>query len=155
MSNDASDILTPETRTPVADGGSAREPDREPAGRARRLLLTIGVIGLLVVASLGGLAVFWDGGDPGGVTLVIPEGSAAQLDYPTIDSAIEVPTDLVFEQGEVLVIRNEDTAANRAGPWVLAAGETLRMRYDTPGEFFYLCTVDDSESVTVTVVDRE
>src|SRR5690606_5362748 len=98
---------------------------------------------------------FRDGDDSGGMTLVIPEGSAAKLDYPTIDSAIEVPTKMVFERGEVLTIRNEDTAANRAGPWVLAAGETLRMRFDTPGEYFYLCTVDAAESVTVTVVESE
>lgn len=155
MSDDASDILVPDPRSPVDDGQPTRPQEREPAGRARRLLITIGVIGLLVVVSLGGLAAFRDGDDSGGMTLVIPEGSAAKLDYPTIDSAIEVPTKMVFERGEVLTIRNEDTAANRAGPWVLAAGETLRMRFDTPGEYFYLCTVDAAESVTVTVVESE
>lgn len=125
-----------------------------PADRARRLLVAIGVIGLLAVISLGGVALVWDGdGEPGGQTFVIPEGAAATLDYPTIDTAIDVPTDLVFERGEVLTIRNEDSAANRAGPWVLAGGETLRMAFDTPGEYFYLCSVDEEESVTVTVIE--
>jgi hypothetical protein len=122
-------------------------------GRAQRLLIAVGAIGLLLVVSLGGFALLWDGGDPGGLTLVIPEGAAATLEYPTIDSAIAVPTELVFERGEVLTIRNEDTAANRAGPWVLGAGETLRMKFDTPGEYSYLCTVDASENVTVTVLE--
>lgn len=125
----------------------------EPVGRSRRLLLAIGAIGLLLTVSLGGFALIWDGGDAGGLTLVIPEGAAATLDYPTIDSAIAVPTELVFEQGEVLTIRNDDTAANRAGPWVLGAGETLRMKFDTPGEYSYLCTVDAAESVSVRVVE--
>ena len=146
MSDDVSDNLAPGTATPADDG--------QPASRSRRLLLVAGVIGLLLVVSLGGVAMLWDGGEPGGMTFVIPEGAAATLDYPTIDTAIDIPTDLVFERGEVLTIRNEDTAANRAGPWVLAAGETLRMKFDTPGEYFYLCSVDEAKSVTVTVVEE-
>ncbi|MBA2289224.1 MAG: hypothetical protein H0V98_02425 [Chloroflexia bacterium] len=124
-----------------------------PRQRHRTILIAAGLLLVIAVLSLGGDALLWDGGEQEGMILVIPEGSAATLDYPTIDSAIEVPTDLVFEQGETLTIRNDDTEANRAGPWVLAAGESLRMRFDTPGEFFYLCAVDASESVTVTVVE--
>lgn len=140
---------------PTQDHDTSDVPSAErPAlGRARRLLLAFGAIGLLLVISLGGFALIWDGGDPGGLTLVIPEGAAATLDYPTIDSAIAVPTELVFERGEVLTIRNEDSSANRAGPWVLGAGETLRMKFDTPGEYSYLCAVDVAESVTIRVLD--
>lgn len=125
-----------------------------PNRRGRTILIASGLLLVIAVLSLGGIALLWDGGEQEGMILVIPPGSAATLDYPTIDSAIEVPTDLVFERGEVLTIRNDDTVANRAGPWVLAAGESLRMRFDTPGEFFYLCSVDASESVTVTVVEE-
>ena len=144
MADDLNDILLPESRSSL--------DDRQPVRRSTLTMVTVGVLLLLAAVSLGGYALMWDGGEPGGLTLVIPVGSAAALDYPTIDSAIEVPTDLVFEEGEVLTIRNEDTAANRAGPWVLAPGESLRMRFDNTGEFFYLCTVDEAESVTVTVV---
>lgn len=144
------DVAAPDAIDPDSD---ANEP--RALGRSQRLLIAVGAIGLLLVVSLGGFALLWDGGDPGGLTLVIPEGAAATLEYPTIDSAIAVPTELVFERGEVLTIRNEDTAANRAGPWVLGAGETLRMKFDTPGEYSYLCTVDASENVTVTVLDME
>ncbi len=136
----------------IASEPGAAPPER--LDRSRRLLLAVGAIGLLLAISLGGFALLWDGGEPGGLTLVIPNGVAATLDYPTIDSAIAVPTELVFERGEVLTIRNEDSAANRAGPWVLGAGETLRMKFDTPGEYSYLCTVDAEESVTVTVLER-
>jgi hypothetical protein len=138
------DTLPQDSRSDAADAPSSRE---------RRLLIALGVFGLLVVLTLGGFALLYEPGEPEGLRLVIPEGAAATLNYPTIDSAIDVPTDLVFARGEVLTITNEDTAANRAGPWVLAAGETLRMRFDTPGEYFYLCAVDEEESVTVTVVE--
>lgn len=130
-------------------------PAGAPGSRRRALGIALGILLTIVVLSVGGLALRWDdlfGDEPGGMTLVIPAGAAATLDYPTVDSAIAVPTDLVFRQGEVLTIRNEDSEANRAGPWVLAGGESLRMRWDEPGEFFYLCAVDDTESVTVTVV---
>ncbi len=120
----------------------------------RTILIASGLLLVIAVLSLAGIALLWYGGEQEGMILVIPPGSAATLDYPTIDSAIEVPTDLVFEQGETLTIRNDDTEANRAGPWVLAVGESLRMRFDTPGEFFYLCAVDATESVTVTVVEE-
>lgn len=154
MNDPVSDTIPPATRSAPDQAEATREPQRIPSSRSRRLLLAIGVIGLLAVVSLGGVALIWDGGAPEGTTFVIPDGAAATLDYPTIDTAIEVPTDLVFEQGEVLTIRNEDSAANRAGPWVLAGGETLRMKFDTPGEYFYLCTVDEAESVTVTVIEE-
>ncbi|MBA2758210.1 MAG: hypothetical protein H0U38_00820 [Chloroflexia bacterium] len=125
-----------------------------PNRRGRTILIASGLLLVIAVLSLGGIALLWDGGEQEGMILVIPPGSAATLDYPTIDSAIEVPTDMVFEQGDILTIRNDDSVANRAGPWVLAVGESLRMRFDTPGEFFYLCAVDATESVTVTVVEE-
>ena len=153
MSAENASITNPPEAAPSAGAAPEAVEGDAPRGRERLALITVGVLGLLIVLGLGGFALLYDSPEPGGLTLVIPEGAAATLDYPTIDSAIDVPNDLVFEQGEVLVIRNEDTAANRAGPWVLAAGETLRMRFETTGEFFYLCTVDESESVTVTVVE--
>ena len=144
----------PDTITTDADVvPDDRVTDDAPRGREKRLLIALGLVGLLMVIGLGGFAIFYDAGEPEGITFVIPEGAAAELDYPTIDTAIDVPNDIRLEKGQVLTIRNEDTAANRAGPWVLAGGETLRMRFDTTGEFFYLCTVDEDESVTVTVVD--
>lgn len=154
MSAESADTTSIPPDTDSDEGAVPEDAERDtPRGRERLALITVGVLGLLTVLGLGGFALFYDSPEPGGLTLVIPEGAAAKLDYPTIDSAIEVPTDLVFAQGEVLVIRNEDSAANRAGPWVLAAGETLRMRFETTGEFYYLCTVDESESVSITVVE--
>lgn len=153
MGDGVPDIVGPDVTSPVDDSRGPGGKRRRTPARSRSVLIAVGILGVIATLSLGGIAVLWDGPDAGGTILVIPEGAAATLDYPTLDTAIDVPTDMVFEQGQVLTIRNEDTVANRAGPWVLAAGETLRMKFDTPGEYFYLCSVDAAESVTVTVVE--
>jgi len=88
-----------------------------------------------------------------GLVFVIPKGASANVDVPTIDSAIAIPTEITFAKGEpaLLSIRNEDTVANRAGPWVIGPGQTYTARFDEPGTYEYVCTVDASESVTITV----
>lgn len=91
--------------------------------------------------------------DGQGLLFVIPEGASATVDVPTIDSAIAIPTQITFKEGEpaVLSIRNEDTVANRAGPWVIGPGQTYTAKFDEPGTYEYVCTVDATESVTIVV----
>lgn len=88
-----------------------------------------------------------------GLQFVIPYGASKNISVPTIDSAIDVPTNIVFKKGEpaVLSIRNEDNVANRAGPWVVGAGQTYTAKFDKPGTYEYLCSVAAAESVTITV----
>jgi len=88
-----------------------------------------------------------------GLEFVIPKGASETLDVPTIDSAIVIPTQITFAKGEpaVLSIRNEDSVANRAGPWVIGPGQTYTAKFDAPGTYEYVCTVDASESVTIVV----
>lgn len=122
--------------------------------RQRLLLVAAGITGLLLVLMLGGVARFWEGSGAGGLVFVIPQGAAAQLDQPMIDSAIAIPTDIRFGPGDDarITIRNEDSTTNRAGPWVVMPGQTYTVGPLPPGEYFYNCTVDAAESVTVTVV---
>jgi len=89
----------------------------------------------------------------GGLSFVIPLGASATLANPAMDSAIAIPTRIVFKDGEpaVLTIRNADTAPNRAGPWVLGPGQTYTVRFDQPGTYAYACTMNPAESVTVIV----
>ncbi|MGC4190305.1 MAG: plastocyanin/azurin family copper-binding protein [Thermomicrobiales bacterium] len=88
-----------------------------------------------------------------GLVFVIPQGASANVEVPTIDSAIAIPTQITFAKGEpaILSIRNEDTVANRAGPWVIGPGQTYTAKFDEPGTYEYVCTVDASESVTIVV----
>lgn len=121
--------------------------------RRRLLLIATGIAGLLLVATLGGVARFWEGSEIGGLVFVIPEGAAAELDQPTIDSAITIPTDIRFSPGDDarITIRNEDSTANRAGPWVIMPGQVYTIGPLPPGTYQFNCTVDPAESVTVTV----
>lgn len=124
--------------------------------RARLRLLAIGVGLLAIVAVLLGVQAFaanHQGSTDGGLHFVIPAGASNDLAVPTIDSAIEIPTRIVFRDGEaaILTIRNDDSVANRAGPWVIGPGQTYTARFDQPGTYDYACTVDPRESVTVIV----
>lgn len=125
----------------------------EKKSRRRRVILPI--IGVLIAIAVVALVNIRDSGDnvPEGLLFVIPAGASETVEVPTIDSAIEIPTEIVFAPGEVsrITIRNDDSTAHRAGPWVVGAGQSYTMRFDKPGEFQFDCTVDITESVTVTV----
>lgn len=143
-------------------GSRAPEPAISPPPRAPRkdrtrlLLIGAGLVTLLLVAALGGVAMFREDADPEGLLFVIPKGAAATLEQPTIDSAIAVPTDIRFGPGEEarITIRNDDETANRAGPWVVAPGQTYTIGPLSPGTYQFDCTVDPAETVIVTVEGR-
>jgi hypothetical protein len=144
---------------PVRDDTTMEQPVASVSPRARRkqrrrlLLIAGGIAALLIVATLGGVALFREESGPGGLVFVIPAGAAGKLERPTIDSAIVVPTDIRFGPGDEarITIRNEDSTANRAGPWVVTAGQTYTIGPLPPGTYQFDCTVDPAESVTVTV----
>lgn len=123
--------------------------------RSRLLMLTVSIAAMVIVGALGGVAAFWPEDEPQGLVFVIPEGRAAELNIPTVDSAIDIPTDIRFGPNDVasITIINEDTTMNRAGPWVVGAGQTYTLRFDNPGSFKFDCTVDPTETVVVTVTD--
>lgn len=137
----------------VASEEASGEESRPSLAR-RRWLLPMAVVAvwvLVFVAVFGSrqLAV----NEPPGLEFVIPRGASARLQVPTIDSAIEIPTDIRFGPGETarITVRNEDTVANRAGPWLIGAGQTYSANFDEAGVYQFACSVDASESVTVTV----
>lgn len=126
-----------------------------PRSRPRLMLMALSVVALVIVGALGGMAAFWPEDEPQGLVFVIPEGRAAELNIPTVDSAIEIPTDIRFGPDDVasITIINDDTTMNRAGPWVIEAGQTYTLRFDKAGTFKFDCTVDPSESVVITVTE--
>lgn len=144
MSDDQSTIQAPEQ--------TGNRPDRS---RSRVMLFALSIAALVLVGALGGVAAFWPEDEPQGLVFVIPEGRAEELNIPTVDSAIEIPTDIRFGPNDVarITIINEDTTMNRAGPWVIEAGQTYTLKFDKPGTFKFDCTVDPSESVVITVTN--
>ncbi len=131
------------------------QPSRIRPERSRLLLLALSLVAMMIVGALGGVAAFWPENEPQGLIFTIPEGRAAELNIPTVDSAIDIPTDIRFGPNDVasITIVNEDTAMNRAGPWVIDAGQTYTLSFDEPGTYQFDCTVDPAETVVVTVTD--
>lgn len=123
--------------------------------RSRLILLACSIATLVLVGALGGVSAFWQESEPEGLVFIIPEGRAAELNIPTVDSAIDIPTDIRFGPGDVakITIINDDSTMNRAGPWLVDAGQKYTLRFDKPGVYKFDCTVDPSESVVITVTD--
>lgn len=119
----------------------------------------VGVVALALlgmVLGLGGITgLGWGRAETTGAGLrfVIPAGSAARVAEPGIDSAVAIPLDIRFASGETaaITIRNDDTVAHRAGPFLVAAGQTYVQRFRDPGTYPIACAVDPAESIVVTV----
>src|SRR5688500_15609192 len=107
--------------------------DASPPGRSLAIFALLGAA-VVVVALLVRATTDWFGlrrpADPG-LLFVIPEGSAANLTHPTIDSAIDIPPKITFRAGETaaITIRNDDSVAHRAGPFVVDARQTFVQRF--------------------------
>jgi plastocyanin len=80
---------------------------------------------------------------------VIPPGAGLALDAGEPLSIL--PADLDAKVGQTIRIVNEDDRGHLVGPWFVGAGETLRQRFASPGEFIGECTVHPSGLITVTV----
>lgn len=139
----------------LAQSGS--RPRRRPIALNHR---AVPLVSLLLVAAMC-LAIYVMANrastaeDPG-LVFTIPAGASARVAVPTIDSAIEIPVDIRFGPDDTakITIRNEDSVAHRAGPWVIGAGQEYTARFDQPGVYEFECSVDAAESVTITVWDE-
>ena len=149
------DSLNGTSGTPADAAGDDRAMTRPGRSRSRLMLLAASLAALVLVGALGGVSAFWADAEPEGLVFVIPAGAAERLDMPTIDSAIDIPIDIRFGPNDVarITIINEDSTMNRAGPWLVDAGQTYRLKFDKPGVYQFDCSVDASESVTVTVTE--
>ncbi len=138
------------------EDGEERAPLRAN-GDWRRFGIGIVALALLgMVLGLGGFASLGWGREESigsGLLFVIPAGSADLVAEPGFDSAVTIPTDIRFASGEsaAITIRNEDTVAHRAGPFLVAAGQTYVQRFRNPGSYPIACAVDPAESIVVTV----
>jgi len=154
VSTERGETANPDAST-IQDG-DARSHLRT-SGSWRRFGLGIVALALLgLVLGLGGIASLGWGrletsGD--GLLFIIPAGSVAKVAEPGIDTAVIIPTDIRFAAGETatITIRNDDTVAHRAGPFLVAAGQTFVQRFRDPGAYPIACAVDPAESIVVTV----
>ena len=135
---------TPAELTPDPSAASSRNRTVALGAAALVFLLAIGVGAFVLLGN--------DEGSEPGMVFVIPAGSKADV-VPELQSAISIPTDIRFGPDDVaaITIINEDDVTHRAGPFLVAAGQTYTQRFDKPGEFPIACSVDPAESIVVTV----
>lgn len=82
---------------------------------------------------------------------VIPPGAGEALDA---GEPLEIlPGRLEVTVGETISIVNDDERGHNVGPFFVGAGETLRQRFSSPGEFVGVCTVHPSGQL-VLIVDE-
>ncbi len=125
-------------------------------GRPRQLL---GLLVLLLATSFlvacseenSGFSVGSAGDGPADYSFLIPAGAGERFDAG--DPLEILPQDLPVVVGEVIEIVNEDDRGHLVGPFYVAAGETFRHSFASPGEFVGICTVHESGRITLTVTE--
>lgn len=84
---------------------------------------------------------------------VIPAGTAARIaSGANVDDVL--PSAPVFRVGDSIQITNEDSQPHFYGPIALRSTETVRWKFQSPGEFSGQCTVSSDRTVVLTVVER-
>jgi plastocyanin len=92
-------------------------------------------------------------GNEGAVTheFVIPAGTAERTARG--ETVNVVPERLDVKVGDTLRIRNEDVSSQEVGIFNVGAGETVTMKFTTPGKLSGECTIHPSGAFTIQVHD--
>jgi len=83
------------------------------------------------------------------VELVIPAGTAAKVDAG--QEPIEIPEEMNFVLGDVLVVRNEDEVAHTLGPLFVPAGLSATMPLNHADNFALTCSFKASKYLGLNV----
>lgn len=89
------------------------------------------------------------GGSGADHAFTIPAGAGEAFDR---GEPLEIlPGEMTVAVGEVIEIVNQDDRGHLVGPFFVGAGETLRQRFASPGEFVGVCTVHPSGELVLVV----
>lgn len=115
--------------------------------RRRRLLLALAAGTVAAAALLGWALLTGTAGET--VTVDVPPGTQQRIDA---GASVELlPAVLRVEVGDTLVVINRDDVAHQVGPYTVAAGQTLRQRFASPGRIEGLCTLHPSGAIAIVV----
>jgi plastocyanin len=83
------------------------------------------------------------------IVVEVPLGTAALIDA---GEPVELlPRTLEVSVGDTLEIHNLDVVAHEVGPYGVAAGQTLRQTFSSPGTLQGLCTLHPDGELTIVV----
>jgi hypothetical protein len=118
----------------------------------RAVLGAVLVLAVTAAACGGGseqLGVEDAGSIPADYSYEIPAGAGDAFDR---GEPLEIlPGEMRVSVGEVIEIVNQDGRGHLVGPFYVGAGETLRQRFASPGEFIGVCTVHPSGRLALRV----
>lgn len=118
-----------------------------------RITAVAALVALLAAAcgSSGPLLVDASRDGPADYSYTILPGSGEAIDR---GEQLEIlPRELEARVGEVIELVNLDDRGHLVGPFFVGEGETMRQRFNSPGEFVGACSVHPSGEFILTVVD--
>jgi hypothetical protein len=120
---------------------------RDLGGRPRRALIAAAAAVGLLAAGCGAT------GSPERTVqeIVVPLGTMERLERGE-DVAV-MPTELRFEVGDMLRIRNEDRVAQAVGPYRVAAGDEFEVTFGSPGRFEGVCPLAEGERYEIVITE--
>lgn len=89
---------------------------------------------------------------PQQIEYVIPAGTAQKIENGAFISVL--PEGMQFVQGDVLLVKNEDSAAHQMGPLFIPPDTTSQLLLDTVNSYSYSCSFESNQYVGLTVQPR-
>ncbi|HVN55641.1 MAG TPA: hypothetical protein VMT46_15005 [Anaerolineaceae bacterium] len=86
---------------------------------------------------------------PQTIELLIPRGTADRVAAGEPDPSL--PAEMRFVQGDLLVVKNEDTSSHQLGPIWVPAGTSGSLLLDTANQYSYECSFELSRYLGVDV----
>jgi hypothetical protein len=136
--------------------GGAAPPDSFRSTRRSRAAsaLIVGGTTLLIWGIAAGSVLLFARGARAPTTreLVIPPGTAERVSDGA--NPLDIPPNLAFVAGDVLVVRNDDDVGHRVGSYLLAPGSTTRIGLEPASSGSFLCTIHPSGTLSIEVQPR-
>jgi hypothetical protein len=113
------------------------------------LCLAIGIALSAAVSELSFLFLREVDRDPQVIVLTIPPGTAdlvARGEQPP-----SIPEDMIFIVGDVLIVKNEDSAPHELGPLFIPSGSSAHLAFDTAEGYAYSCSFQPDKALGLDV----
>jgi plastocyanin len=120
-----------------------------PRERSGAFVLTALVLLPLVAVVVALVALMVIGGRTEVIEVVVPAGTGERM--VAGERITLLPPVLEVSVGDTLEIRNLDDVAHEVGPYAVAAGQTLRQTFTTPGTIQGTCSLNPGGEVTIVV----
>ena len=105
--------------------------------------LLLGVLLGIVIAEVPFLFLRETARPPNEITLVIPNGTAAQVARG--EQPPSIPENMVFVVGDTLIVKNEDRSDHKLGPLFIPANSSARLALNTEESLAYECSFQPSK----------